>query len=92
MNDLELIQKIYFDNIVAAILGVYNLIEAWYPRRRQENPTSEYIKACDGEICSSEYISRRDVLSIMHLIVNICGITSIHWPQVLTNVISPENR
>ena len=45
-----------------------------------------------GKFSFSEYISRSDVLNIRTVIVNLGGITMIHFPQVLTNVIFPAKR
>ena len=43
---------------------------------------TDLAKLLTGKFSSSEYISRRDVLRIGNVIVNIGGITSIHWAQV----------
>ena len=45
-----------------------------------------------GKFSSSEYISKNNVLSIGHVIVNIGIITSINWSQVWTDDIFPEKR
>ena len=45
-----------------------------------------------GKSGFSAEISRRDVLSIGQVIVNKCGITSIHWPKVLTDAIFLSKR
>ena len=50
-------------------------------------PHVNIFKLVMGVFISGEDISRRDILIIGHVIVNVGGINSIHWSQVLTNAI-----
>ena len=55
-------------------------------------PLMNILVLVTGNFIASKAVIRCYVLHIGHVIGNICGITSSHWPQVWINAISPENR
>ena len=55
-------------------------------------PYEKVFRLLMGTFSSSEEMIRCDVLGVGHLNINICIITSSHWPEVLINEILPEKR